>query len=185
MDIKRRHFLVSSALYPLAASAQPAPRIGTALIGAGGRGSYLLGTIIEQPNARVAALCDIKPDRLDKAASTAAADKPKTYSDWRKVLDDKDVEAVFIATPPYLHSEMAIAALQAGKHVYCEKPIGITPEQVRNLVAAAKASSKVFVPGQQLRSMKPANRGSEDSRRRHRRRDDDRCAKTRASGSAA
>ena len=154
MDIKRRHFLISSALYPLAANAQPAARIGTALIGAGGRGSYLLGTIIEQSNARVAALCDIKPDRLDKAASTAAADKPKTYSDWRKVLDDKDVEAVFIATPPYLHSEMAIAALQAGKHVYCEKPIGVTPEQVRNLVAAAKASSRVFVPGQQLRSMK-------------------------------
>ena len=154
MNMKRRDFLISSALYPLAASAQAAPRVGTALIGAGGRGSYLLQTILEQPNARVVALCDIKPERLDKAASTASKDSPKTYSDWQKVLEDKNVEAVFIATPPYLHSEMAIAALKAGKHVYCEKPIGITPEQVRHLMTAAKASDRVFVAGQQLRSLR-------------------------------
>jgi predicted dehydrogenase len=64
------------------------------------------------------------------------------------------VDAVFIGTPPYLHSEMAIAALQAGKNVYCEKPIGMNAAQVRALVAAAKASKKVFVPGQQLRSLR-------------------------------
>src|SRR3954471_17808266 len=130
MDIKRRHFLISSALYPIAASAQATPRVGTALIGAGGRGSYLLQTILEEPKARVAALCDIKPDRLDKAASTAAKDKPRTYTDYRRLLDRKDVQAVFIATPCDLHVEMAIAALRAGKHVYCEKPVGITPESI-------------------------------------------------------
>ena len=76
------------------------------------------------------ALCDIKPDRLDKAATAAARDNPATYADWRQLIERKDVDAVFIATPPYLHSEMAVAALQAGKHVYCEKPLGITPTQV-------------------------------------------------------
>ena len=100
------------------------------------------------------ALCDIKPDRLDKAASAAAKDNPATYSDWRKILDRKDVDAVFIATPPDLHSEMAVAALKAGKNVYCEKPIGVTPAQVKAVVQAARASNKVFVPGQQLRSIK-------------------------------
>ena len=50
----------------------------------------------------------------------------KTYTEWRKVIERKDIDAVFIATPPHLHSEMAVAALQAGKHVYCEKPIGVT-----------------------------------------------------------
>jgi predicted dehydrogenase len=80
-----------------------------------------------------------------------------TYSHWRKIIDRKDIEAVFVATPPHLHSEMAIAALQAGKHVYCEKPIGITPEQVRELVKAARSSKRVFVAGQQLRSMKQLN----------------------------
>jgi len=64
------------------------------------------------------------------------------------------VDAVFIATPPYLHSEMAIAALKAGKHIYCEKPVGVTAAQVRDLVAAARGNRKVFVAGQQMRSMK-------------------------------
>lgn len=131
-----------------------APSVTTALIGTGNRGSYLLKGVLEQPDAKVAALCDIKPDRLDKAATTAAKSSPATYSDWRKVIDRKDIDAVFIATPPYLHSEMAIAALKAGKHVYCEKPVGITGAQVRDLVAVAKSSKTVFVPGQQLRSVK-------------------------------
>jgi len=69
------------------------------------------------------------------------------------VLANKDVEAVYIATPPYLHAEMATAAIQAGKHVYCEKPIGLKPAEIKRLLAAAKSSKKVFVAGQQLRSM--------------------------------
>src|ERR1019366_10521623 len=73
---------------------------------------------------------------------------------WHRVIESQDVDAVFIATPPYLHSEMAIAAIKAGKNVYCEKPIGVTPAQVRALLDAAKGSNKVFVAGQQLRSQK-------------------------------
>ncbi len=147
---------MGSALAANAAFAQStsADKIPTAMIGVGNRGSYLLRAVMAQPEARVAAVCDIKPDRLDKAATAAGRDNPKTFTDWRKVLDMKEVEAVYIASPPYLHTEMAIAALQAGKHVYCEKPIGINPEQVRALMKVAKGSKKVFVAGQQLRSMK-------------------------------
>ncbi|MFB3828994.1 MAG: Gfo/Idh/MocA family protein [Bryobacteraceae bacterium] len=152
MTTNRRYFLLGSAA-AMAAPAQPSKRVGTGIIGVGGRGSYLLRGVLEQENAKVLALCDIKPDRLDKAATAAARDNPNTYSEWRKVIERKDIDAVFIATPPYLHSEMAVAALQAGKNVYCEKPIGITPAQVRALVQAAKRSNKVFVPGQQLRSI--------------------------------
>jgi predicted dehydrogenase len=112
----------------------------------------LLKAVLAQSNAKVVALCDIKPDRLDKEASSAARDNPATYADWRSVIDRKDVEAVFIATPPHLHSEMAIAALQAGKHVYCEKPIGVTAAQVRDLVKAARNSNRVFLVGQDMRS---------------------------------
>ena len=129
-------------------------RAGTALIGIGNRGSYLLTAVMDQPNARVVALCDNKADRLDKAATSAAKDNPATTSDWRKILDRKDVDAVFIATPPHLHAVMAIAALKAGKHVYCEKPIGITAESVRGVMQAAKESNRVFQAGQQLRSLK-------------------------------
>src|SRR5579872_2060029 len=153
MDLDRRLFLLG-ATAAAAKGFQADTTVNTAMIGVGNRGSFLLQAVLHQPNAKVLALCDIKPDRLDKAASTAAKDNPATYSDWRRVLDRKDVNAVFIATPPYLHSEMAIAAIQAGKNVYCEKPIGVTPAQVRAVLDAAKDSKKVFVAGQQLRSMK-------------------------------
>lgn len=153
MDLDRRLFLLGTTA-AAAQAFQAEPTVNTAMIGVGNRGSFLLQGVLRQPNAKVMALCDIKPDRLDKAASAAAKDNPATYSDWRRVIDRKDVSAVFIATPPYLHSEMAIAAIKAGKNVYCEKPIGVTPAQVRALLDAAKGSNKVFVAGQQLRSMK-------------------------------
>ena len=151
--LNRRTFLAGSAA--AVAAAQTAPSgVATAMIGVGNRGSYLLEGVQAQSTARVVALCDTKPDRLDKAATAAARSNPKTYSDWRRIIDNKDIDAVFIATPPDLHAEMAVAALQAGKHVYCEKPIGISGAQVRAVVEAAKRSKKVFVPGQQLRSVK-------------------------------
>lgn len=155
MNLNRRFFLMGSGLAAHAAFGQDAgERIPTGMIGTGNRGSYLLKGVLEQPNTKVAALCDLKPARLDAAASAAAKDNPATYSDWRKIIDRKDIEAVFVATPPHLHSEMAVAALQAGKNVYCEKPIGITPDQVRAVVKAAKGSKKVFTAGQQMRSMR-------------------------------
>jgi myo-inositol 2-dehydrogenase / D-chiro-inositol 1-dehydrogenase len=151
--MNRRHFFLSSTAAAQSVFAQSAEKsISTAMIGTGNRGSYVLKGILEQPNAKVSALCDIKPDRLDKAATAAAKHNPKTYSEWRRVIDSKDIDAVFVATPPHLHAEMASAALKAGKHVYCEKPIGVTADQVRQLVSAAKGSKSVFMVGQQLRS---------------------------------
>src|SRR5215471_14053265 len=137
MRLNRRAFLLGSVLAAHAAQSENA--VATASIGVGNRGSFLLQGVLHQPNAKVLALCDIKPDRLDKAATAAARDNPTTYSDWRRILDRKDIDAVYIATPPNLHSEMAIAAIKAGKHVYCEKPIGITPAQVRAILDATKS----------------------------------------------
>jgi len=154
MNVHRRSFLLGSAAVAQAVLAQSSDKVRTALIGAGSRGSTLLQGILQQPNAKMVALCDIKPDRLDKAATTAARDNPTTYADWRRVIESKDVDAVYIATPPYLHAEIAVAALKAGKHVYCEKPVGVTAAQVKLVVEAARASKTVFVAGQQLRSQK-------------------------------
>jgi len=152
MTMDRRIFVLGSAASAYAFQSEKP--VGTGMIGVGNRGSFLLQGVLHQPNAKVIALCDIKPDRLDKAATAAVRDNPATSADWRRIIENKDVDAVFIATPPHLHSEMAIAALKAGKNVYCEKPIGITPAQVRALLDTAKGSRKVFVAGQQLRSMK-------------------------------
>src|SRR5687768_12467350 len=164
-DMTRRTFLGTGAT--LAASlpvsfahAQPAPppaaaianAIPTAIIGTGGRGVADMRSVLEL--GKVVALCDTKADRLAAAAELAKRDAPQTVSDYRRILDRKDVEAVVIATPPHLHAEMAVAALQAGKHVYCEKPVAITPASVAQVVKAAKASNRVFIAGQQLRSYK-------------------------------
>jgi len=161
--MERRDFLTSAiasaglSLLPSAAAAANDP-ITTGMIGTGNRGSYVLGEILKQPGVKVTALCDIKPDRLDKAASSAVRDKPATFKDYRDLLARKDIDAVFIDTPCYLHVEMAIAALKAGKHVYCEKPVGTTPESIAELVAVAKASDRVFCVGQQMRSFDSVKR---------------------------
>lgn len=148
--MNRRLFLMGSLTAPLAAQAET---VGTGMIGTGNRGSYLLQGVLAQPGARVVAVCDIKPDRLDKAASAAVRDKPATFRDYHDLLARRDVDAVYIATPCDMHVEMAIAALKAGKHVYCEKPAGITPESIGRLIKAVKASGRVFQIGQQMRSM--------------------------------
>jgi predicted dehydrogenase len=155
--MNRRTFLTSTAAAAsfATAAAQGPEKTRTAMIGVGNRGSYLLQGVLEQQNVAVTALCDNKPDRLDKAATAAKRDNPKTYSDWRAIIDRKDIDAVFIATPPHLHADMAVAALDSGKHVYCEKPIGVTPDQVKTVVAAVKRNPKVtFTAGQQLRSIR-------------------------------
>lgn len=149
----RRTFVLGSlaAGIPRAVRAQES-KLNIAFIGTGNRGAFLTRTAMQVGGVRVVALCDNKPDRLDKAATMAAADNPKTYSDWRKLLEDKTVEAVHIATPCDLHVEMAIAALQAGKHVYCEKPVGIHAAEIGRLVKVARSSKMVFQVGQQMRS---------------------------------
>lgn len=147
----RRTFLAGVApLFVL--NTQTAERIGTGMIGIGNRGSLLLTTALAEPRAKVVALCDTKPDRLDKAATAAAADRPATFSDYRRLLERKDVGAVFIATPCDLHAEMTIAALQAGKHVYCEKPLATTPEAVASVLRAARAAHTTLMVGLQRHS---------------------------------
>ena len=154
MRITRRAWLLGAApaLLPVRAGAASEKPLGAGMIGVGNRGSLLLRVVLEEPRLKVAAICDIKSDRLDRAATAAARDKPATTNDYRRLLERKDVQAVFIASPCDLHVEMAIAALSAGKHVYCEKPVGITPESISELLRVVKRSSTVFMAGQQRRS---------------------------------
>ncbi len=155
----RRRFLKQSAAALLAsgaASARPAgDPIRTGIIGTGNRGGHLWGQLVKLDGVKMIAACDLKPDRLDKALSVASRDNPTGYSDYHKLLERKDVDVVFIATPCDQHVEMTIAALQAGKHVYCEKPLGITPESIARLLKVAKSSKTVLQVGQQMRYMAP------------------------------
>src|SRR6266849_2434362 len=152
--VNRRAF-VSNSIAALASSTlQGAPQqkeIRTAFVGIGKRGTTLTGQVLQQANVRIEAICDIDPNARDAALSLTRRDNPRSFTDYRQVLDLQNVDAVIVATPCYLHSEMAVACLNAGKYVYCEKPLGITPEQV-DLVLQASRKSKVFLQiGQQLR----------------------------------
>jgi len=133
-------------------ASSPADNVTAGFIGVGNRGGYLLKLAMEVPGISVGGLCDLKADRLDKAASAAAKFKPKTYRNYHELLANKDIDTVFVATPCNLHVEMAVAALEAGKNVYCEKPLGISPESLLQLVKAVRRSKTVFQVGQQMRS---------------------------------
>lgn len=122
-----------------------------ASVGVGSRGSSLLTQALAQQNVRIAAICDIDPQARDKGLTAAARDQPKSVTDYRHVIDMKDVDAVLVATPCDLHAEMAAACLEAGKYVYCEKPLGVTPEQVESVLRASRKSKAFLQIGQQLR----------------------------------
>ena len=153
-NTERRQFLLGSAVALIGApvSAATQREVRTGMIGIGKRGTTLLGQVLQQPNVKVTAICDTEATARDAAQGMARRDNPPSFTDYRQVLDRPDVDAVFVASPCYLHAEMASAALAAGKYVYCEKPVGITPEQVAGVLKAAASNPKVFLQiGQQLR----------------------------------
>ena len=109
--------------------------------------------------ARSVALCDVDNKRLDEAA-TRVGGSPKMYKDFRRLLEDKDVDAVFIATPDHWHALMAMMACEAGKDVYCEKPACLTIEEGRAMVTAADRYGRVVQVGSQGRSQPAAYHAS-------------------------
>src|SRR5690348_16912479 len=113
-------------------------QIAVALIGCGGRGSYDASIANADPRAKVMALCDKFPDQFDKSETTIKSQNTRKYTDFEKVLGAADIDAVFIVTPPFEHPRMLEAAIQAKKHIYCEKPAGVDVEGVRRVMEAAR-----------------------------------------------
>lgn len=161
--LNRRRFLAASAAALGAArpiSAQPAAndsiRIG--VIGPGGRGTAIMKECIEygsRYNARVTAVCDIWKQRLeaaDKLVSESYGTKTKTYPRHEELLADKDIDAVIIATPDHQHSKMLKAAVEAGKDVYCEKPMGNVLSELNAAYEAVKSTGRIVQIGTQRRS---------------------------------
>jgi predicted dehydrogenase len=128
------------------------PPVNCAVIGCGVWGREILKTLAVLPNAPVVAICDTYGPWLNRAKNEAAPNA-ETYKDYHQLLDQKSVEAVIIATPTPTHKEIVLAALQAGKHVYCEAPLAHGVEDARTIAQAAKAAVKVnFQSGLQNRS---------------------------------
>lgn len=123
-------------------------RVRLGVIGPGVRGIELAREAIASPNTDLAAFADVYTDRLEQ--SKLLAPGAKTYADYRYLLDNKDVDAVLIATPQHLHGEHFAAALEAGKHVYQEKTMAFTVEQAKRMRSAyQKARNMVVEVGHQ------------------------------------
>jgi predicted dehydrogenase len=165
-DLNRRDFLITGAaglttLGTAAYLARPSmvlganSRVRVALCGVRGRGVDHLHNYSQLPNVQIAALCDIDETVLQQRLAQMekmGLPKPTTYTDIRKLLDDKSIDAISIATPNHWHSLMAIWACQAGKDVYVEKPCSHNLWEGGQLVRAAQKYNRIVQHGTQTRS---------------------------------
>jgi predicted dehydrogenase len=129
------------------------PNIKTkvAVIGLGTWGREILNTLAVLDEADIAVICDTYPASIRRSASSAP--KAAQTEDYKTILANKEIKAVIIATPTHQHKDIALAALQASKHVYCEAPLANTIEDARVIASAAKAAKQcVFQAGLQLRA---------------------------------
>ena len=128
----------------------PDTTVNYGIIGVGPQGREIIAELSKIPHAPVVALCDKYPAALRRAGD--AAPKAKRFEDYRKLLDCEEIQAVVVATSTHQHKEIVLAALKAGKHVYCEAPLAHTTGDAREIAVAAKASIKtVFQTGLQDR----------------------------------
>lgn len=125
-------------------------RIQLGLIGCGDRGEYVMTVFQGSKQVDVAAVCDIYGAKIDKVQQKAVG--AKGFSDHRKLLETKTVDAVLIATPDHWHSTCAIDALNAGKDVYVEKPLTLTIDEGPPIVKAARVNNRICQVGMQQRS---------------------------------
>ena len=150
----RRQFLTNTAVaatLPRSAVRGANNRIRIGAIGTGGRCQYLLSLLQNIPGNQVVALCDIYGPHRDEARIKYASYAAE-YTDFRKLLEDREIDAVVIGAPDHWHSAMTAAAVQAGKDVYVEKPVTHTLEEGEILEQAVAASKRVVQVGMQQRS---------------------------------
>lgn len=151
-EISRRKMIVTgiTVLGAAAAKAQTSA-INMGVIGVGLRsGAHFAALKALADEAGVVALCDLETDRMEKAAAKLPA-KPALYTDYRELLKDKSVNAVAIVTPGYLHHEMTLASLRAGKDVMIEKPLALNYREAADIVRESRKSGRTVCVGMQRR----------------------------------
>jgi len=116
------------------------------VISASGMARSHMRAIRDNPNARLAAVCDLDLAKAQSAAEQFGADQ--VYQDYRQLLDDDAIDAVVVCTPDQLHREMSVAALTRGKHVLCEKPMALTVADCQAMIAAERAGQARLMIGQ-------------------------------------
>ncbi len=153
-NMMRRGFVATTAATSLALASRQLTaaneKVVIGVIGLGGQGRGHLNSYLGIPNVEIAYVCDVDEQRLAEAVKLAPNAKP--VNDLRRILDDKSIDAVSIATPDHWHTPASLLALAAGKHVYVEKPCSHNVREGRWLVEAAARSGKLVQHGTQSRS---------------------------------
>ncbi|WP_421873325.1 Gfo/Idh/MocA family protein [Marinoscillum sp.] len=169
--IKNSAFAVAGTSYLLSSNRlwafSPNETVNVAILGTGGRAYALAQSIGLCSNIKLAKACEVDARRLEKFqayAKDTLGYKVKGESDFRKVLEDKSIDAIFIATPEHWHAPMAIMAMQAGKHVYVEKPCSHNLYENELLNKAYQKYAKVCQMGNQQRSSITSNQAIKDIR---------------------
>ena len=137
-------------------------RIRVAVIGCNSRGASMAGTFARQLNTEVVYICDVDGVAIQKGIKSVkevTGKEPAGARDFRKILDDKNLDAVYIATPDHWHAPASILSLKAGKHVYVEKPLSHNPHEGEMLVAAADKYKRIVQIGTQRRSWPTLTQG--------------------------
>ena len=135
--------------------AAPSERVRVAVIGLRNRGTDHARMFAASPHAEVVAICDVEDSMFAKpvkAVEAATGKAPRTEKDFRRLLDDKTIDAVTIATPDHWHALLTVRACQAGKDVYVEKPASHNVVEGRRMVEAARKYDRVVQLGTQRRS---------------------------------
>lgn len=135
-------------------------RIRMGYIGLGNRGDQVHDAFLEHGDQQTVAVCDLRDDYMDFAIKKSRA-TPKKYNDYKKLLDDKEIDAVAIATPDHWHALMFVEACRAGKDVYCEKPLSLTIAEGRRMVEVAGETKRITQVGIHRRSVKSLQEAAE------------------------
>lgn len=176
MQPSRRSFLKSSSIAAGALALEAAPAIlqgqttkagarhTVALLGCGWWGTHILNCALKDGRVKVVGLCDVDPNQLKKCEGIigkVTSDAPKTYVNYRELLEKEKPQLVIVGTPDHWHPLMMIAAVRAGAHVYVEKPIGHTVLEGAAMVAAARETGRVVQVGTHRR-VSPHNLSARD-----------------------
>ena len=154
--MQRRTFLAAGAATaalvsaPAIHAASKDKKYRTALIGSGWWGMNILREAMSGGQIQVVALCDVDRDRLEIAAEEVtdlSGDNPKTYPDYRELFEKEDVEIAIIATPDHWHALNSLAAIEAGAHLFIEKPTGHTIGESQAILAASRAADRIVQVG--------------------------------------
>jgi predicted dehydrogenase len=139
--------IAGSSMFPTGRVLGANDRIGFGLIGAGGRGMDIFKAALRAPNTQAVAVADLYSRRLDSVKAIVPA--IQTYTDFRRLLDDKSIDAVLIATPQHQHALNFVPAIQAGKDVYQEKTMAFNPDHAHRMRRALEGTNRVVQVGVQ------------------------------------